>query len=295
MGRNIDGLFKNGNCGYLDYFRQLLLDIRDVMFKWNSLPDNINEEWIEHNLCISGFGVGLQYKGDLYFLQGAISGIDYMNRPKVFTSANHALPTLTRNVGKNCVVCYNVSDYLLPHGDIDMIDIYAKRLTNIALSIDCSLYNSRVTAIYDVENDEQARQVAITHKQIIEGAPYVINFGTRNMFTDRQVIYPIKARDNLVTDVLHDTYNNIMAEFLGTFGINSLNVDKTQYVNNTDSMSAEQKNEICSNIRLDARKRFCKEFNKMFGTNISVELNIERVKEVVENGKNLLQSDRPGI
>ena len=282
--KDIKMIFKDSNSGYLNFYRQYLFDLRNNLYKWEGLPESISGNNLEHILTISGYGVATQYKGDVLFLQGAISGIDYQNYPIDFVSANHAIPTLTRKINKNCVVAWNVPDYQYPHGDVELIDIFAHRLMNIAVSIDCSLVNSRVSAVFDVENSEQAKQVAISYKQLMAGNPFVINLGMKNLISEKNNIYPVKARDNLVTDLLQDSYNNTMSEFFKIFGIKSLNVDKSQYVNGIDSTSSSEAESANKNVRLDARKKFCEKCNKMFGTNITVDLNREIIKQVMEGG-----------
>jgi len=75
-----------------------------------------------------------------------------------------------------------------------------------------------------------------------------------------------------LTAELTDQYHDIMNEALTYLGINNANTDKKERLITSEANANNQLIESCAEMFLEARQRACEEINKMFGTNISVEL-----------------------
>lgn len=264
--------------GYLDYFRAYLRDIATHFFKWSGdLPERVTSAFLEKMLIDTGYMVAYEYDG-LKITQGALSGLDWTLRPKVFTSSNPYIkpPQVRSLIGDKpgAVVCYNTGDPYHIHGTADTIDIFAQRLAHVALSMDTSVINSRVAAIFNAESEAEARQIMVAYGQVIEGKPLVINLGNSELFGEKQRIFPIKARDNLITPELRDTYNGIMAEFYDHFGVKSLAVDKKERVTVGENESKTEQASLQKSIYLKAREDFCEQVREYLGYDIHVEMNI---------------------
>lgn len=283
------------NDGYLNYYRRYLYDIVSHFFEWGGeLPERCTSAYIENVLITNGFIVAMDYEG-LKLVKGALSGLDWLNLPVDFASANPYIPTQIRGLQgetPGAVVGYNNGDPYCYHGSIDIIDIYARRLANIAISTDTSLYNSRVSAIFNVESEAETRQVMASYRQVIEGQPLVVNIGDSDLFNGKQRIFPIKSRDNLITPELTDAFNNTMAEFYKAFGVKTLAVDKKERVTVGENESNTQQTDIQKSIYLKAREDFCKEVRRVLGYNITVKMNIgEEKEEDAENEQRTLEMD----
>lgn len=74
------------------------------------------------------------------------------------------------------------------------------------------------------------------------------------------------------TAELTDVYHDIMNECLTYLGINNANTDKRERLITDEANANNQFIESCSEMFLESRKRALEDVNKMFGTNITVEL-----------------------
>ena len=95
-----------------------------------------------------------------------------------------------------------------------------------------------------------------------------------------------------LTKELRDEYNCTMNEALTYFGINNANTDKRERLITDEANANNQLIDCCAQMFLESRQRACKEINKKFGTNISVELRNKREeKEVNEDDKSIEKTD----
>ena len=74
------------------------------------------------------------------------------------------------------------------------------------------------------------------------------------------------------TAELTDVYHDILNEGLTYLGINNANTDKRERLITDEANANNQFIESCSEMFLESRKRAVDDINKMFGTNITVEL-----------------------
>ena len=82
-----------------------------------------------------------------------------------------------------------------------------------------------------------------------------------------------------LTAELTDQYHDILNEALTYLGINNANTDKKERLITSEANANNQLIESCAEMFLESRQRACDEINKMFGTNISVELRNKGVDE----------------
>lgn len=278
------------DCGnpyemYVSYHRKNLKNFLMNWIKWEGLPDSIDERFLNDSVIMRGYCGAFKYSdGKIYVTDGAISGLDEYYRPTVFTTANIKFNNLKKSIGKDCAICYNTYDYSSPYSLAPMIEIYARRLADIDLSIDTSVRNSRVCVIPVVKDEKDALRTAQILKDMYEGKPATLSYKTTSFDGKAGVeIFPVKSKDNIVVAELADARRNIMADFYSELGIDNLAVDKKERTNLKEMDSNKQRLAVAGQIFLEPRQRFADEVNSLFGLNIKPVFNQEMFKEVDGN------------
>jgi len=269
---------------YTAYHRNVLKNFIMNMFKWNGLPDSIDERFFNDSIIMRGYCVGFKYTdGNIYVTDGALAGVDEYYRPTTFKAANIKFNNVTRKIDVDCVVCYNTYDYSTPYSLNPMIEIYARRLADLDVSVDTSIRNSRVCVIPVVEDDKDAIRTTKILQDMYAGKPATLSFKTKS-FNGKSAFetFPIKSRDNIVVAELADARRNILADFYSELGIDTLAVDKKAQTNYKEMDSNIQQIGVAKEVFLEPRQKWAKRMNEIFGTNISVDFNPEIFKKEAE-------------
>lgn len=297
-------LFKQPLKPLLDYHRHYLWDFLENFRKFEGIPETVDLRFFCDKLITDGYAPVVEYPGKgLLCLDGAISGLDWYYRPRVFTSTNAILKSIKREISyidnlkpNGAVVCFNTHDYRSPQPMTDLVEVYAYKLAQADVSTIVSLENSRATLVPAVSDKESAQRVTDSLRDIYDGKPATIAY--KSSFSgqpDFQLI-PIKARDNLITADLTDTKRQIMSEFLTRLGINVTPIDKKERVNVTEATSNKQELEINAKIYLEPCERFCRELNATYGLNASVSIEAKMVENMlggVSNESERVYDDNP--
>lgn len=258
--------------------RRFLKNFLRCCVKWNGLPDTIFEPYLNDEVLFHGYVTGFKYEGDVVVSRGAISGIDMYERPVWFVSANHAITQpQRRRIGYAAAVCYNTPNTRFPEDFNRLVDIYAKRLADILVSEEVSLRNSRQSYVPIVKDEKEAIRMERLMNEIYDGEPTAIGFKIPIGKSVNDCFLPMKARENLIVDLLSDARRNVLADFYSELGIKSIAVDKKERTNLAEMSSNNQQLKVTSDILIKPRQAWCDEMNKLFGTNISVEMNDEEV------------------
>lgn len=281
--------FSNPYEAYVSYHRKNLKNFLMNWITWDGLPDSIDSRFLNDSLIMRGFCVGFEYSdGEIYVTDGAISGLDEYYRPTKFTASNIKFTGVKREIGKTCAVCYNTYDYSSPFSLAPMIEIYARRLADIDLSIDTSVRNSRVCVIPVVKDEKDAIRTTQLLKDMYEGKPATLAYQSTSFDGKNGIeIFPIKSKDNIVVSDLADARRSILSDFYSELGINNLAVDKKERTNLAEMSSNEQSLAIAGQIFLEPRKRWADEMNELFGLNIVPKFNEEMFNKEADNSESI--------
>lgn len=266
---------------YKKFNATMLRNIITSYFVFESVPESIDTRYLKRAIIGSKDLAGFLYNGKPVISTGAAAGLDLYYRPTYFTPAN---PYITISepltIGKECAVCYLSENYTQPLNFNQLISIYSSRLADIDISIDTSVRNSRVCIFWVVDDDKEAIRIGKLIDEMYEdGTPSALAYKTPFNSKGDSIIYPIKARDNIVTSELADARRNVLADFYTYLGINTLAVDKKERTNLIEMQSNDQQLLISRDIWKDNISRWCSEMNDLFGTNMS--FNLKEPKEEV--------------
>ena len=280
---------------YYNLNRRFLKNILRNLVEWEGLPDSIDERALNDYLIEEGFAAGFVYNGDVIVATGALSGIDHYYRPTWYTCSNaKIIPVQRRRIGVGCCICYNTPNYQFPENFQNLIDLYAWRLADISLSEEVSIRNSRAAVVPLVKDEKEAIRFNTLMEKVYDGEAFAIGYKLPIGKSTADMFLPLRARDNLVVDLLSDARRSTMADFFSMLGIKTVPVDKKERVNLMEMSSDGQQRKITSDIILKPRQRWCDEMNERFDLNISVKINEEEVKkyETILEGGAASGSDR---
>lgn len=256
---------------YTEFHRRELWNFLENLYTWKGFPDTVDTRFFNRLLLRAGFAPLLTYDGDYITCDGAAHGLDLYLRDTRFKVSNPFLKNVEREVGKNCVLCFNTLNYRQPESCEILVEIFARRLAQIDVSLDVSLKNSRASIIAVVGGSEDALKVSAALDNMYRGDAAVIT--TSTAWKEDKEIFPLSPKDNIISAELADCRKNVMAEFYEFLGIDTVAVDKKERTNLAE-MSSNAQQLYINGLRMDAaRERFCDEVRKVFGLELSCEKN----------------------
>ena len=263
-GMSKDEIFKQ----YIRY----MLDRTQRMFKYNGLPETIPQRELELLLQVNGTAtIGKDDKGDLYAFRGGLGGVpDAYYRPTISIVAN---PYLKLNkqftINEDCVLMVNDS---LWTGLLPMFNKYANQLTESDITLRMALINARIPTLI-VANDDIAKKDAESYLMKIEKGEIGV-IGTKKFFEDQTSIETNEFGSRSYS-VIKDTIECIQyqkASWFNDLGLNANYNMKREAINDAESGMNEDSLLPLIDDMLECRKLGVEQINKMFGTNITVEL-----------------------
>lgn len=254
----------------------------DSLFKVKNLPETMDINFINWNLNRRGYITLLKADdGTLRCLQGAISGLDVYNRPVKFISTNPVAKycDLRRTIGEDCVVMRNTLNKRLVQPNNRLFRKYADMLTIIETSIDCAMYNSRVSTIFNAESDAEAQKIRAMFDQLAMGKPFIITNSRKPVDVLKQnVARPLieltgANRNGYIVDLLLRDRWTIICNFLTEIGVNNNPFEKAERQITDEVNSNNEMLDIARFEYFKAREEAWNEFNEMFGENVTIEFN----------------------
>lgn len=257
------------NVTYLHYY-YLLKELAINMYKWEGLPDTIDERFLELTLFENGYGV--YFNDDVIgnlFLQCTIGGQLNLyripiNRMAYSVGNNSYHKYLTE---KDSVIVFNNYLHTTTHISIDM---FAQKLYNISRTIDVNI-NAQKTPILITCDDKQKITFKNAYQQYEGNEPFI--FGYKGF--DKEAFQVLQTDAPFVADKLSIEKNRIWNEAMLFLGINNNNMDKKERQISDEVNSNLEQITMSRMVGLNSRKQGADQINRMFGTNISVEYNEE--------------------
>lgn len=251
------------NRVYTNYYYRLML-IAKSLFKWENLPNGINEKWIERFLyseggCIFFKDPTLGYMITKFATSGKLNWYDEPTKVRAY--ATDYISTEHEN-NVDCIIIRN-NDDMIP--TFPTIQLYAHDLTNIKRTIDTNIISMKMPNII-LCSDKQRLSLKQVIKQKNDNEPVI--YGDKNL--DLNEIKVLNTDTPIVFDKLQIQKNNIWNECMTFLGINNANTDKRERLVDDEVQANNQLIQVNSDVMLKAREEACKRINDMFGLNIQV-------------------------
>jgi hypothetical protein len=251
------------NRTFLFYYYRLM-ELSVSMFKWENLPDTVDQRYIEMELFRNGSVVYFndEYIGNLcldVLFNGNFDVYGYPVKRRAYSYYNNYNKELDST---NSVIIYN--NYIRTNSET-AVRMYAKRLYNLDRIIDVNA-NAQKTPVLIRASEKQRLSMLNLYKEYNGNAPFI--FGDKDL--DLSDIKAISTQAPYVADKIYTLKSQIWNEALTYLGISNINIQKKERLI-TDEVMRNQGGTIASRYsRLESRKKAVDEINKMFGTNISV-------------------------
>lgn len=250
---------------FTDYFTRLTLIARSV-FKWNNLPNHINEKWIEKFLFNDGSCLFFKDKTRGFMVaKSTDSGkINTYDEPTRLTPYGIGYMGKSLENGVDCVLIDN-NDLRIP--TIHTMQLYAYRLAEISRTIDVNISAQKTPKII-VCNDRKRLSLSNVIKKVQDNE--IAIFGDADagiddikvLNTDAPIVFPQLQLQK------HELWNEVMT----MLGVNNANQDKRERLVKDEVHANNEQIQISADVMLKARQEACKRINELFKLNISVEL-----------------------
>lgn len=245
-----------------------MLNKTSRMFKYKNLPETMPQRDLEILLQVNGFAVlPTEGKGRGYAFYGGLGG-----EPSPYylpTKAVVANPALRLNetyeIGKNCVIVRNDEFYqsLLP-----LFNKYATLLVEAELSLKYSIFNARIPAITQADNDNTKASAEAFFKKIVNGEDYSI-VATKEFFEGLTSVEFCKQ--TYIKDLI-EAIQYIRGTWYNEIGLNAAFNMKREAINEAEATLNEEILFPYIDTMLLSRQRDFDLYNEMTDSNIKVEL-----------------------
>ena len=258
---------KLNNLTFTDYFYRLSL-IALSIFKWENLPNGINERWIEKYL----FDIGecMFFKDPILGFRVSKSidkGINIYNEPIDLEPESTGLtePKTYKN-GIDTVLIKN-NDLSIP--TLPTLQLYAYRLADLTRAQDVNI-TAQKTPILIITSDRQKLTMKNVFNQWSGNEPVI--YGDKEMNIDGVKV--LKTDAPIVFDKIQIQKHQLWNEVMTFLGVNNANQDKKERLVDDEVQANNEQVKICLDVMLKARQSACSEINRIFGTNIKVSARI---------------------
>lgn len=259
-----------------DFHYKHLKKLVTNMFKWEGLPTQISERFIEDVLFHNGLVVFHENNKKILTVSRAVSSfINSYDEPSEFTCYSRDINELSSE-SKSILECVPIYNNTLMEGSSYEVSYFANKLTNVDKTIDVNLDNIKTPFIITAPEGQQLTVETLMGKRA-NGEPWILMYeeGMRDI-----KIQPFNFDIKNYTKELTEMKQNIMAEALTYFGIDNVNVYKRERLTSGEVEQNDDHIAINRSSMLKTRQLACDKINEMFNLNVSVTMNENIGKEV---------------
>lgn len=251
------------NLTYTDYFYRLMLLARSV-FKWENLPNGIDEKWIERYLFADGKCMFFKdkEKGFMVTKCNPAGSLNHYDEPTLLLGYGTNYTGGVLENYEECVLIRN-NDEMIPTSPT--IQLYAMKLAEISRTIDINIHAQK-TPVLILCNEKQRLTLKHVYNQYAGNEPFI--FGEKNLGIDDFKV--LKTDSPIVFDKLQIHKHAIWNECMTFLGINNANMDKRERLVDDEVQANNEQIQMSAQIMLKSRERACELINSMWGLNVSV-------------------------
>lgn len=279
------------------YFDMLVNKVCNL-FKWENLPETVDERFLMVNLMLAGRVCWFDHNGRIYALDGNWGGEpNVYYRPTQFIVANPIIGSKTLTVlnkdGSNSID--KLDGIIMPLTDADYFNdseqgglyrlIYqtAGLLADNISSLNVSQINGRVSQIWVADNDAMARTVEEVVRDIYEGHPYRVV--SQDILNKVNAVPTAQTGQSNTLLNLIEAHQYILASFYNEIGIPSQWNMKRERVNTAETELMTGSLDVSVYNMEKNLQAAVEKINELFGTSISVRFNEEIKEDEVEPDK----------
>lgn len=246
-----------------DMYYNRLVEIAVNRYKWEGLPDTVDERFLELTLFADGYAVFFEDEVLGYLaLQSMIGGRLNVYRIPIERTA-YATNGYNKHLDEsNSVLIFNNYTHT---NDLLATEMYARRLYEIERAIDVNVKGQKTPLI--IRSTENQRLVLKNLFMKYDGnEPFI--FGDKNL--DMDAIKVLNTDVPYVADKLNMLKRQIWSEAITFLGVDNVYTEKKERLVTDEVVSNLGAVEAQRSVGLNARQRAAEEINRMFGLNVSV-------------------------
>ena len=253
------------------------------LFKWDGLPDGIEERHIERHL--------FDYGQALFFKDKKMGHMVLQGEKGRYANV-YGDPLTYRAIGFNYNMEYDADDCVLIENNKlrlatrDFIYFYANKITEAERTMDVNVKANKTPVIFAVDGHDVYSFKALFQK--VDGNVPAI-FADKNLNVDAIGVFDTKAK--FLCNDLMDYKKAVENELLTFLGIDNVPVDKKERLVTSEADSNNQLIASFFDLQLEARERACEAINKMYGLSVSVEKRQNNQQIVDNSADNLGEGD----
>lgn len=266
------------------YIRYMLMQTIS-MFKYSGLPETIPEKEIEILHQINASCIWAKVKDKLYVFFGGLGGVlnEYYH-PTIATVSNPYL-NFTKNleIDKECVVTFNDK---LRYGLLPLFNKYGLLLAENDISIRFALVNARIPHLVNANDDNTKDSAEKVLQDVWDGNKFGVILN-KQLIDDKTGLFTTefgKTTQSNIKDLM-EIRQYLKSSWYYDLGIPSNYNMKRESLNTSETTMDESVLLPLIDDMLEERKIGLEKVNKMFGTNITVELSSswKKIREEIKN------------
>jgi len=256
-----------------------------TMFKYNDLPETIPEKEIEILHQINASCIWKKVNDKLYVFHGGLGGeLNEYYHPTIAVISN---PYLNFNgdfkIDEECVVTFNDK---LRYGLLPLFNKYAVMLAENDISIRFVLINARIPHLVNANDDNTKDSAEQVLQDIWNGEKFGVILN-KALLDDKTGLFTSefgKAQQGNIKDLM-EIRQYLKSSWYYDIGIPSNYNMKRESLNSNETTMDESVLLPLIDDMLEERKIGIDKVNKMFGTNITVELSSswKKIREEIKN------------
>lgn len=255
------------------------------MFKYNGLPDTVPEKEIEILHQINASCIWKKVNGKLYVFHGGLGGVldEYYHPTRAIISNPYLKYNADLEIDKECVVTFNDK---LRYGLLPLFNKYAVLLAETDISIRFALINSRIPHLVNANDDNTKDSAENVLQDIWDGKKFGVILNKR-LIDNKTGLFTSdfgKTTQNNIKDLM-EIRQYLKSSWFYDLGIPSNYNMKRESLNTSETTMDESVLLPLIDDMLETRKIGLEKVNKMYGTNITVELTSswKKIREEIKN------------
>lgn len=278
------------------YFK-LLTNKCMSLFKWEGLPETIDERFLMEQLILRGKVCFTEINGKLYALNGNVGGEpDCYYQPTQFIIANPILGSKTVKIRQEdgskslegltgiLVALTDIDQLIQPQfngGLYNLIYQTAGLLADNTSSINCAQINGRATVGYVADSEALANSAEEVLLDVYSGKPYRVM--SQDIMDKIQAMPLATSGINSTLMTLIEAHQYILAQFYNEIGIGGNWNMKRERINTAETELMKGSLDLSIWQMEKSLKEGIELVNQLFGTSITVDINEDVIKEEPED------------
>lgn len=247
---------------------RLLVEMATGRFKWEGVPEYIDQRFIEMELFRSALVVFHLHKptGKFIVSKATPEGTpNIYDNPTSFRVYGNGTTYLNTSVRRKYAVPIWANHLRQP--DSDIVQVYAHKLANLERTIEINVNNARQPKLLTGTQNQKLSLLNIA-RQYDEGAPVI---QVSNQFNAGEMLQTLDLSVHPDTvEKLDILQTRIWSRCMGLLGIDNANQDKKERLVASEVDANAQQVHAIKRMNLNERERACDRINKKFSLNIGV-------------------------